>query len=183
MLITNKVTLMFRVQRMVVQSPSHVSFSVTPGTVAHQAPLSMDFPSKNMDWRRKWQPTPVFLPGESQGRGSLVGCRLWGRTESDTTEATQQQQQPFPSPGDLPHPGIESWSPTLPADSLLTELPGKPIILCSAKKEKLLINYDRSLSFRIFTLFLFKSSFGQIQRKTAIVYYLCKYRKNKTLHS
>ena len=33
-------------------------------------------------------PTPVFLPGESQGRGSLVGCRLWGRTELDTTEAT-----------------------------------------------------------------------------------------------
>ena len=29
-----------------------------------------------MHWRRKWQPTPVFLPGESQGRGSLVGCRL-----------------------------------------------------------------------------------------------------------
>ena len=41
-----------------------------------------------MQWRRKWQPTPVFLPGESQGRGSLVGCRLWGRTESDTTEVT-----------------------------------------------------------------------------------------------
>ena len=37
---------------------------------------------------RKWQPTPVFLPGESQGRRSLVGCRLWGRTVSDTTEAT-----------------------------------------------------------------------------------------------
>ena len=34
-----------------------------------------------MHWRRKWQPTPVFLPGESQGRGSLVGCRLWGHTE------------------------------------------------------------------------------------------------------
>ena len=33
-------------------------------------------------------PTPVFLPGESQGRRSLVGCRLWGRTESDTTKAT-----------------------------------------------------------------------------------------------
>ena len=33
-----------------------------------------------MHWRRKWQPTPVFLLGESQGRGSLVGCRLWGRT-------------------------------------------------------------------------------------------------------
>ena len=41
-----------------------------------------------MHWRRKWQPTPVFLPGESQGWGSLVGCRLWGCTESDTTEAT-----------------------------------------------------------------------------------------------
>ena len=35
-----------------------------------------------MHWRRKWQPTPVFLPGESQGQGSLVGCCLWGRTES-----------------------------------------------------------------------------------------------------
>ena len=41
-----------------------------------------------MHWRRKWQPTPEFLPGESQGQRSLVGCRLWGRTESDTTEAT-----------------------------------------------------------------------------------------------
>ena len=41
-----------------------------------------------MHWRRKWQPTPVFLPGESQGRGSLVGYHLWGRTESDMTEAT-----------------------------------------------------------------------------------------------
>ena len=41
-----------------------------------------------MHWRRKWQPTPVFLPGESQGRGSLVGCCLWGRTELDTTEET-----------------------------------------------------------------------------------------------
>ena len=41
-----------------------------------------------MHWRRKWQPTPVFLPGESQGQGSLVGCRLWGHTESDMTEVT-----------------------------------------------------------------------------------------------
>ena len=39
-------------------------------------------------WRRKWQPSPVFLPGESQGQGRLVGCCLWGRTESDTTEVT-----------------------------------------------------------------------------------------------
>ena len=35
----------------------------------------------------------MFLTGESQGQGSLVGCRLWGHTESDTAEATQQQQQ------------------------------------------------------------------------------------------
>ena len=41
-----------------------------------------------MHWRRKWQSTPVFLPGESQGWGSLVGCCLWGCTESDTTEVT-----------------------------------------------------------------------------------------------
>ena len=41
-----------------------------------------------MHWRRKWQPTPVFLPGESQGQGSLVDCRLWGCTESDTTKVT-----------------------------------------------------------------------------------------------
>ena len=39
-------------------------------------------------WRRKWQATPVFLPGESQGWQSLVGCRLWDRTESDTTVVT-----------------------------------------------------------------------------------------------
>ena len=51
-----------------------------------------------MHWRRKWQPTPEFLPGESQGRGSLVGCHLWGRTESDMTEATQQQQQSSKKP-------------------------------------------------------------------------------------
>ena len=41
-----------------------------------------------MHWRWKWQPTPVFLPGESQGQGSLVGCRLWGCTELDTTDLT-----------------------------------------------------------------------------------------------
>ena len=46
-----------------------------------------------MHWRRKWQPSPVFLPGEAQRQRSLVGCSLWGHTESDMTEATQQQQQ------------------------------------------------------------------------------------------
>ena len=48
-----------------------------------------------MHWRRKWQPTPVFLPGEPQGWGSQMGCRLWGHTESDTTEVTQQKKNNF----------------------------------------------------------------------------------------
>ena len=39
-----------------------------------------------MHWRRKWQPTPVFLPGESHGQRSLVRCSPWGCEESDTTE-------------------------------------------------------------------------------------------------
>ena len=55
--------------------------------VGHDCMTSLSL-STFMHWRRKWQPTPVFLPGESQGRGSLVGFRLWGHTESDTTEAT-----------------------------------------------------------------------------------------------
>ena len=42
--------------------------------------------------RRKWQPSPVLLSGESQGWGSLVGFHLWDHTESDTTEVMQQQQ-------------------------------------------------------------------------------------------
>ena len=61
--------------------------------------------------------TPVFLPGESQGRGSLAGCRLRGRTESDTTDATQQQQPPLCSPGALPDLGIKPRHPALQADS------------------------------------------------------------------
>src|SRR5574337_611881 len=43
--------------------------------------------------RRQWHPTPVFLPGESQGLKGLVGCRPWGHTDSETTEMTSQQQQ------------------------------------------------------------------------------------------
>ena len=54
------------------------------GVAKNWTRLSLLFPF--MHWRRKWQATPMFLPGESQGRGTLVGCRLWGRTESDTTE-------------------------------------------------------------------------------------------------
>ena len=39
-------------------------------------------------WRRKWQPTPIFLPGESHGQRSLAGYSLWGLKELDTTEVT-----------------------------------------------------------------------------------------------
>ena len=54
-----------------------------------------------MHWRGKWQLIPLFLPGESQGWGSLVGCCLWGRTESDTTERLSLSRcsgQPRPPP-------------------------------------------------------------------------------------
>ena len=65
-----------------------------------------------MHWRRKWQLTPVFLPGESQGWGSLVGCRPWGRTESDMTEVTEQQQQQqneVPEKAMATHSSVLAW--------------------------------------------------------------------------
>ena len=69
-------------------------WAVVHGVAMSQTQLSdFTFTFTFMHWRRKWQPTPVFLPGESQGRGSLVCCHLWGRTELDTTEVTLQQQQ------------------------------------------------------------------------------------------
>ena len=43
---------------------------------------------RKIPWRRAWQPTPVFLPGESHGQRSLVGYSPWGRKQSDTTELT-----------------------------------------------------------------------------------------------
>ena len=57
------------------------------GVAEGQTHLS-DFTFTFMHWRREWQPTPVFLPGECQGLGSLVGCHLWSHTELDMTEAT-----------------------------------------------------------------------------------------------
>ena len=62
-------------------------WAAVPGVAEGRTRLS-DFTFTFTHWRRKWQPTPVFLPGESQGRGSLVGCHLWGHTESDATEGT-----------------------------------------------------------------------------------------------
>ena len=72
-----------------------IPWTEKPGRLQSMALLRVGHDWKNslslftfMRWRRKWQPTPVFLPGESRGQGSLVGCHLWGRTESDMTEAT-----------------------------------------------------------------------------------------------
>ena len=72
-----------------------IPWTEEPGRLQSVGPLRVEYDWETslslftfMHWRRKWQPTPVFLPGESQGQGSLVGCRLWGRTESDMTEVT-----------------------------------------------------------------------------------------------
>ena len=66
---------------------TEVGFSLWDHWVGHDGMTSLSL-FAFMHWRRKWQPTPVFLPGESQGWRSLVGCRLWVCTESDTTDAT-----------------------------------------------------------------------------------------------
>ena len=95
-----------------------------------------------MHWRRKWQPTPVFLSGESQGWGSLVGCRLWGRTELNTTKRLSSSR--IYSPWDSPSQdtGVRSLSvfqgvfptqvkprsPALQVDSLKLGHKGSPRI-------------------------------------------------------
>ena len=75
-----------------------------------------------MHWRRKWQPTPVFLPGESQGRGSLVGCRLWGRRVghdwSDIAAAAAISS---------PNPGVKPTIPALAGVFFATEPSEKPL--------------------------------------------------------
>ena len=58
----------------------HTSSYKIVGKVKRKKPDELSVPSKQK-WRRKWQPTPVFLPRESQGQGSLVGCQLWGCTD------------------------------------------------------------------------------------------------------
>ena len=69
-------------------------WAVVHGVTKSQTRLSdFTFIFTFMHWRKKWQHTPVFLPGESQGWGSPLGCCLWGRTELDMTEVMQQQQQ------------------------------------------------------------------------------------------
>ena len=58
------------------EEPSRLQSMGSRG-VRHSWATSLSFLTL-VHWRRKWQPTPVFLPGQPQGRGSLVDCRLWG---------------------------------------------------------------------------------------------------------
>ena len=50
---------------------------------------------EKIPWRRAWQPTPVFLPGESHGQRSLMGYSPWGHNESDTTERLRLSHFPL----------------------------------------------------------------------------------------
>ena len=57
-----------------------------PGSI----PVSDPWVGK-IPWRRKWQPTPIFFPGEFHGQRSLAGYSLWGGKESDTTERLKKK--------------------------------------------------------------------------------------------
>ena len=64
-----------------------MSEDFTGGSVVKNPPANAGDPwVRKLPWRRKKQPTPVFLPGESHGQRSLVGYSPWGCKESDTTE-------------------------------------------------------------------------------------------------
>ena len=78
-------------------------------------------------WRRAWQPSPVFLPGESHGQRSLAGHGPWGRKESDTTEATKQARTVGPGRHRLPCPLSRLSYPPL-GPSLST--PGEAVLTC-----------------------------------------------------
>ena len=72
------------------EDPLEKEMAIHSSTIAWKIPWTEEpgkLQSMGSQWRRQWQPTPAFLPGESQGWRSLVGCRLRGRTEMDTTEA------------------------------------------------------------------------------------------------
>ena len=71
----------------------HFAFTILPFGITHIGEDAHKIKFCNIQHRvtcrrRKWQPTPVFLPGEYWGQRTLVGCRLWGHIELDMTEAT-----------------------------------------------------------------------------------------------
>ena len=77
-------------------------------------------------WRRKWQPTPVFLPGESQGRGSLLGCRLWVFSCSVMSNFLQAHELQHAR---LPCPSLSPRS-LLKLKSIESIMPFNHLILC-----------------------------------------------------
>ena len=73
-----------------------------------------------MHWRRKWQPTPIFLPGESQGRGSLVGCHLWvTRSRTRLKRLSSSSSSRYPSTLSSNITSSKKLSPTLHLDEVL----------------------------------------------------------------
>ena len=63
--------------------------SFSGGSVVKSLPAVRETQVKKIPWKRAWQPAPVFLPGESHGQRSLVGCSSWDRKELDMIEATE----------------------------------------------------------------------------------------------
>ena len=71
--------------------------------------LSFDLWVRKIPWKRKWKPTPVFLPGKSHGQRSLVGYSPWGRRESDTTEQLNHHHHLLKAASTVPS---ASWAST-----------------------------------------------------------------------
>ena len=86
-----------------------------------------------ISWKRKWQPTPAFLPRKSHGQGSLVGCSPWGHKESDTTAHERARHIYFGCTVghvELPRPGIEPMPLQWKHGVLTTGPPGKLWRVC-----------------------------------------------------
>ena len=75
-------------------------------------------------WRRAWQPTPIFLPGESRGQRGLADCSPQDHTQSDTSTYGLTYSAEW---GHLPGPGIQPVSPAVASGFFVAELPGKPL--------------------------------------------------------
>ena len=125
-----------------VKSLSSVRLFATPWTAAYQAPLPMGF-SRQEYWSGVPLPSPsiilnISLNWKWKGESEVAqSCRLfvtpWNVAYQAPLSMGFSRQEywsglPFPSPGDLPNPGIELWSPTLQADTLPSEPSGKPIL-------------------------------------------------------
>ena len=122
-----------------VKSLSLVWLFATPWTVAHQAPPSMEFSRKEY-----WMHACML----SHFSCVQLYATLWTAAHQAHLSMGFSRQEywselPFPSPGDLPDPGIEPRSPTLQEDTILSEPPGKPIIL----ENMLILKWRKSIIF------------------------------------